>query len=67
MLDAKTNYNLSGQRRFSRKDGAYKVISFSHGVFINNHTTWLVEYEETGKRFYKAEIVILKDKEIKSK
>lgn len=62
MKDATTKHNLAGQVRKSKLGNRYKIISFSQTVFINWYCTWLIEYVETGKRFYKAEVEILKDK-----
>lgn len=65
MKDAYTKHDeLRGQVRVC-STGKYKILSFSTTVFVNNHTTWLIEYLETGKQFYKPESQILENKVVK--
>jgi hypothetical protein len=65
MKEAHTYHKLAGQVRRSKERGDYKIISFSTDCFINYYCTWLIEYLSDGKRYYKPEILILKDKIIK--
>lgn len=57
-----TIHDLSGQIIKEKNGKKYKVISFSTSCLINNHCTWLIEFLESKRRFYKAESEILKDK-----
>jgi hypothetical protein len=65
MKNATTTHSLKNQVRKTKDGRQYRVIKFSTSFFINNCTTWLIEYIENGKQFYKPEILILKDKLLK--